>query len=412
MARRASMQDLSPQLARAARDIAGPLRDAGKRAWIVGGAPRDLVLGRTPKEIDMASAATPDEIEHIFTKVVPLGRPFGTVLVRAAGLDVQHTTFRSESGYSDARRPDRVEFGTSVEADSSRRDFTCNALYLDPLDDGFLDPQGGFSDLESRRLRCVGDPVERFREDGLRLLRLARFAAALGLEPTPETMAAARASADALRGVSRERVLAELEAMTGRPGTARAFALLADLGLLEPAVPGAVWEKTGTLVRRLPDPPGLALGLAALLDPGVPDVERVLDGLRASRACKRRVLEILHVEAAIDRAPGATRAERVRLLRDPGFDEALALRRARGPAPAADVLEREKAALGETGLHPAPLVVAADLEAAAIPRGPAWSRILEEAETLQLDGQITSRADALAWLALRGQEGGKTPRNA
>src|SRR6185436_9962170 len=112
--RRASMQDLSEQLARAARDIAAVLGRAGHRAWVVGGAPRDLCLARAPVEIDMASDARPEEVESLFLRTIPVGRAFGTVVIHLEGLDVQHTTFRSETGYSDARRPDAVSFGKSV----------------------------------------------------------------------------------------------------------------------------------------------------------------------------------------------------------------------------------------------------------------------------------------------------------
>jgi tRNA nucleotidyltransferase/poly(A) polymerase len=142
------MQDLSGALAEASREIAGVLGRAGKRGWIVGGAPRDLALGLSPADVDMASAATPAEVEALFSGTIPVGRAFGTVVVRAGSLDVQHTTFRADGAYGDGRRPDSVEFGASVEEDSSRRDFTCNALYLDPLNGEFADPQGGLADLE------------------------------------------------------------------------------------------------------------------------------------------------------------------------------------------------------------------------------------------------------------------------
>jgi len=408
MLRRASMQDLSAPLAAAGRALGTRLREAGRRAWIVGGAPRDLCLGRSPGEIDVASAARPDEVEALFERTVDVGRPFGTVLVPVGGLHVQHTTFRSESGYSDARRPDLVRFGETVEGDSGRRDFTCNALYLDPLTDELLDPQGGLEDLRAQRLRCVGEAEERFREDGLRLLRLARFAASLGLEPEAATLAAAQRCADALRGVSMERVLEELRRILSTPRSARAVGLLAECGLLTRAIPGA---RAGApaLLRALPDPPGLGLGLAALLE-GAPEG---LAALRASRAERRAVEEIWRRAAEIEALPGAAgpRSRRVRILRASGAAEALALLRAGGRARGClEALAREREELGPSGLWPEPLLQADDLDRAGIVKGPRWGEILEQAEALQLDGALAGREQALRWLGARAQEGGNTPR--
>src|SRR5262249_31126723 len=151
--------------------------------------------------------------ERLFATTHAVGRAFGTVVVRSGELDLQVTTFRSETGYDDARRPSEVRFGTSLEEDAARRDFTCNALYLDPLTDELRDPTGGLADLAAGRLRCVGEPAARFAEDGLRLLRLARFAAQLGLTVEVGTAAGAAASLEALRGVSPERELNELTRM-------------------------------------------------------------------------------------------------------------------------------------------------------------------------------------------------------
>jgi tRNA nucleotidyltransferase/poly(A) polymerase len=197
--------------------VAERLAGAGHRVWLVGGAVRDLALGRQPKDLDLASAAVPEEVERLFDRTVSVGREFGTVLVLAGGRELQHTTFRSESGYADRRHPDRVAYGSSLEGDARRRDFTCNALYLDPLADEFRDPEGGLEDLRAGRLCAVGDAAERFREDGLRLIRMARFAARLDLEPAPELVAAARAEAGALEGVSPERTLGELERIFSGP---------------------------------------------------------------------------------------------------------------------------------------------------------------------------------------------------
>jgi tRNA nucleotidyltransferase/poly(A) polymerase len=322
-----------------------------------------------------------------------------------------------ESGYSDARHPDTVAYGTTVQGDSTRRDFTCNALYLDPLDDTFEDPQGGLADLEARRLRCVGEPAERFREDGLRLLRLARFAAALDLEPDPATLAAARLSTEALRGVSPERVREELDAIFAKPGCSRALAILVDLDLLAFAIPElelrAHWKARERVFRHLPRAPGLALGLTAMLD----DRTELAKALRPSRDLVREVAEIQEVAraaAGIDRAP---RSERIRWMRSASFEAGVALARAKrlaeGEAVAfLDEASAERRRLGPGGLRPTPLVNAEDLSRLGVQAGPAFGQLLREAETRQLDGVDVTREEALAWLGRAAHEGGKTPRSA
>jgi tRNA nucleotidyltransferase (CCA-adding enzyme) len=438
------MQDLSPSHAHVSRTIASRLATLGHRAWIVGGAVRDLALGRTPTDVDMTSSAPPSDVERLFDRTAPVGRAFGTVLILLEGLDVEHTTFRTDSTYSDARRPDTVRFGTSLEEDAQRRDFTCNALYLDPLTGAVSDPTGGRSDLEHRLLRCVGDPLARFREDGLRLVRMARFAAALDLTPEPATLAAAAAAADALKGVSPERILVELETIFARPRSTAALALLDRAQLLARVLPGlehrlleppsAWWRARAPVLAALPDPPGLALGLAALHGPA-PDATHafagtradsaleLLDALRVSRATRQRVASIWSVAGEVDAAgddPGS-RARRIRWMRAEGFAEALSLvrawRRARGSSAAiCAALAEESARLGPDALAPAPLLTARDLETAGVPRGPAWGTLLREAETLQLDHAHVHRDDALRWLATRARElahdGGNTRRNA
>ncbi len=445
MQRRASMHELPADLATAARTIAARVATTGHRAWIVGGAVRDLCLARAPHEIDMASATTPEEIRRIFEHTIPVGLEFGTVIIRAGGIDVQHTTFRTDRGYSDGRHPDEVRFGTSVEADASRRDFTCNALYLDPLDDTFVDPVRGLDDLRARVLACVGDPRARFEEDGLRLLRMARFAAGLELVPRPDILLAARASQDALRGVSVERVLVELERMFALPGAAVAIGILHETGLLERClvgldalVPADVERSTWlaervALVHHLPPAPGIALGLAALAGPAPNDLRRaappesraasvaVIERLRPSRLLRRSIVDTWEVlERLMRLARESKRSARVRLMRHDGFEHGLALARAwttleRGSTSALDALSAEREEASASDLSPAPLIGSADLGALALPRGSAWGEILDEAERLQLDGELTTRDGALAWLAERVrralQDGGNTPRS-
>lgn len=424
--RRPSVRHLREDLARAARELATTLRSAGQRAWIVGGAVRDLALEREVGELDMTSPAVPDEVEALFRRTAPIGRDFGTVQVRLDGVSIEHTTFRSESVYRDARRPLQVAFGRSLEEDAARRDFTCNALYLDPLDDELRDPSGGLEDLERGRLRCVGEADTRFAEDALRMLRLARFAAALELEVDPAALAAARAHAERAARLAPERVAAELARVFERPRAGRAVRLLVETGVLRHALPGreeagldavADGERRASVLDALGEALDPVLGLAVLYDPDLAaDASRedgardALERLRPSRATRDAVAELWRLRAEAERlgAEGerAGRARRVRLVAAEAWPRALRLarawRRARGTdAAALDGLEAFRASLTPGELRPAPLIRSGDLRARRVPPGPSWGELLREAEDLQLEGRLRDRADALAWLDAR-----------
>ncbi len=186
------------------------LRKAGYRACPVGGAVRDSLLGRVPEDWDVCTSAPPARLPALFPGCVPTGGRHGTVTVPTGAGAVEVTPFRREFGYSDSRRPDRVEFGVSLEEDLARRDFTVNAMALDE-DARVIDPFGGREDLERRLIRCVGDPDARFREDALRILRAVRFSAQLGFEIERGTWQALERNAYRVQKVSRERIRAELE---------------------------------------------------------------------------------------------------------------------------------------------------------------------------------------------------------
>jgi hypothetical protein len=418
MSRSPSMQDLSPLLARASRAIADRIASAGGRAWIVGGAPRDLVLGRAPIEIDMASALDPDRIQALFPRTTPLGRAFGTVIVHLDGVDVEHTTFRTESEYADGRRPDSVRFGASVEEDARRRDFTCNAIFLDPRTDEVRDPVGGLHDLAARRLACVGDARERFREDALRPLRMARFAGGLGLEPSSETAEAARAEAEGLHKVSRERVLRELVAMFRRPGAAVATAWMERCGLMEPALPGFAGLGGGprrhAAVAALPEAAGTERGLAVLIGPtpeAVGDLSlsrRILESLRTSRLTTTCVEDGWRLAAEVLGEAAPARATRLRWMRRPGFDVGtawLAAWSAADPSTGSGVrngraaaLIAERATLTPRDIEPRRLLDAGDLARRGLAPGPSYGALLRALETEQLDLRVRTRDEALAWL--------------
>jgi len=422
---RPSARELDEVLRNAARGIAERIRDADGSAWIVGGATRDMALGGHPHDIDLATDLIPDRIEQLFEHTVGVGKAFGTMIVVWKGLGVEVTTFRSERGYSDGRRPDEVTYGSSVEEDATRRDFTCNALYLDPLTDEFRDPVLGFEDLSAGRLRCVGDARERFREDGLRILRLARFGARLGLTTEPQTRAAARAELDSLRGVSPERLRMEYEKMFQGPRPAEAFAALRELGAHERCLPGWLDGPAGDARLRCLSALGPVIeplvGFAALLDPdpGVADLHELdaatttLEWLRPSRELRRAVIELWQLQGPLVQAAAgsASRADRLRLYRAGAWKAAALLFTARGVGTLAGLatLEAERAALEPEELQPRPLLTSQDLVDAGVPRGPRFGELLRRLETEQLDGLIVDRSGAIAWLD--DQLGGNQRRN-
>jgi len=192
------------------------LDQSGFESWLVGGCVRDLCLGLVPKDYDLATSARPEQVQQLFPHSFATGLQHGTVTVIWQGLAVEITTFRSESAYSDARRPDLVIFHDQVEADLARRDFTMNSLAWRP-DRGLLDLHGGLEDLQQGLLRTVGDAQTRFGEDVLRILRAIRFAVTYDLTPDPDLVRAAAAHAGQLDLLSRERIVGELMRILAAP---------------------------------------------------------------------------------------------------------------------------------------------------------------------------------------------------
>ncbi len=227
-------------------DLCARLRDEGHRAWIVGGCVRDLIRGADVADWDVATTARPKQVMRCFRHVIPTGIQHGTVTVHMPHAGTPHgdayevTTLRGETTYSDGRRPDAVVFVDDIVADLARRDFTVNAIALDPLATGdamLIDPFDGRGDLRRRVLRAVGDASARFAEDGLRALRAARFVATLEHELDPATAAAIRPALATYRKVSAERVRDEwLKTMKARRPS-RAFEVMREHGLLEVSAP-------------------------------------------------------------------------------------------------------------------------------------------------------------------------------
>lgn len=213
------------------------LQDSGHRAYVVGGAVRELLRGIDTGDWDVATSAKPDQVMPLFPGVVPTGLRHGTVTVLTGAGPCEVTTFRVEHGYSDARHPDQVEFVDRIEADLARRDFTVNAIAWDPIAMRIVDPFEGQEDLAAGLIRAVGDPVERFREDGLRPVRAARFAATLEFEVEEETFRALAATREQVARVSAERIRDELVKILVARQPSRGFEVLRRSGLLSVVVP-------------------------------------------------------------------------------------------------------------------------------------------------------------------------------
>ncbi len=214
------------------KDVCAALRARGKRAWIVGGCVRDLLLGQTPADWDVCTDAQPGEILRTFRRAIPTGIDHGTVTVVHGGHHYEVTTLRGETTYTDGRRPDAVYFTEDLDHDLARRDFTVNAIALDPVSGDVIDPFGGRDDLAAKMLRAVGDPHARFQEDGLRVLRAARFTSTLEFELHPATREAIGPTLETFRKVSAERVRDEwLKTMKARRPS-RAFDVMRETGIL------------------------------------------------------------------------------------------------------------------------------------------------------------------------------------
>jgi len=264
------------------RWICDVLRGAGYQAFVVGGGVRDALLGRPVHDWDVATDATPDTVQRLFPRTVPTGVEFGTVTVIVDTGPVQVTTFRQEGGYRDARHPGWVTFGRRVEDDLLRRDLTINALAYDPATGRLVDPTGGQRDLADGIIRTVGDPVARFQEDALRLLRAVRLASQLGFHLDGRTAAAIRLCAPRLQHVSRERVGEEWRRLLGSTGAGGGLALLYQTRLLPWVLPGAPKvdrlsvHRTGSALQRLAASDPVTKMAAVLYGLSRPDTDAAL----------------------------------------------------------------------------------------------------------------------------------------
>jgi poly(A) polymerase len=460
----------------AATAIVQRLRDAGHTALFAGGCVRDELLGLAPTDYDIATDAVPMRVRELFPRSDAVGAAFGVVLVHTGGgatgngasggraadgagperVSVEVATFRADGPYSDARRPDSIVF-SDPRTDALRRDFTVNALFLDPLAPPdapdaptpvaltphaptaapsdpparghIIDYVGGRADLNARVIRAVGDPDQRLREDHLRALRAVRFCARLGFTLDPATADAIRRHAAALKGVSRERIGDEIRRMLAHPSRAEAVDLLASLGLdaatfdeaRTSLTPGHPRLRALSGVRAEPLPLPLALA-AWLADRSTPAAEPFAPGKPTRAALVARARRSLclsndecdglaNILGALDNLRDGWLAQPVarqkRSAARPGFAEALDLLAAEASLDAGvqsgtvqtlpgSVRARVKE-LASTpgGVAPPPLIAGDDLIALGMKPGPGFKGLLERLYDEQLEGRLTSRQQGM-----------------
>ena len=384
------------------------LRRAGHKAYLVGGCVRDSLAGRTPQDWDICTSARPRQTMELFgtERCIPTGLQHGTVTVRQGEGLYEVTTFRVEEGYSDGRHPDRVSFVGEVEADLARRDFTINAMAYAP-GEGLIDPFGGREDLLVRRLvRAVGDPVRRFEEDGLRILRLYRFGAREQLAVEPATGRAAIAERARLDCVSAERIWQELYKLLAalRPGSWMPPEILGQvLPWLDTAGQPARYAASLAVVDALsPDP---LVRLAALLAPAGPGAARqAVNALRCSRAQGEEVCA-LAADSALPLTGEPLRLQARRLLARMDARRAgrlLALRRGQTGDEGFARLAGEVRRLEQEGTccRVGQLAVnGKDLLALGVRPGPGVGRLLEAALQQVIEEKLPNQHDPLlGWL--------------
>jgi poly(A) polymerase len=398
-----------------ASEVVQRLRSAGFVAYWAGGCVRDELLGRMPKDYDVATSATPEQVVEVFGRrqTLAVGASFGVMIVRgprAAGqLDV--ATFREDAGYSDGRHPDAVSYSTP-QRDAQRRDFTINGLFFDPITDEVLDYVGGQADLKQGIVRAIGDARLRFTEDKLRMLRAVRFTSVFGFELEPLTRAAICEMAAELKVVSPERIGTELRSMLTHASLANSIALLREVKLLEQFLPElteianaepVAWEETLRVLAVL-DKPTIATALAAMLhclvqthedlpDDFVPAIAQRLRWTNKEGERAQWLLQHISRMPTIDTDPWP---QSQRLLIEEGLPELLELYAAMTTRENEQILwSRKKLALPTDQLNPAPLVTGSDLKKHGLSPGPAFKTLLDSIRDAQLNGEIQSREDAL-----------------
>ena len=423
-----------------ATELARVLRDAGYTALFAGGCVRDGLLQREPKDYDIATSATPQQVLKLFPKSNEVGAHFGVVIVKHHAHHIEIATFRTDGSYSDGRRPDHVEFSTP-EHDAQRRDFTINGLFEDPFSGEIIDHVGGLADLKDGIIRAIGDPAQRFTEDSLRLMRALRFATTLDFLLEPNTWRAVCELAPLLGRISPERIRDELVKMLLLPHRARAFELLTESQLFAQFWPevmqlvgceqppewhpeGDVFTHTKIMLEMLGPEVPIERALAVILHDIAKPPTRTVDeadgrirfnghdalGAVMSEEMLRRLRFSNDIIAAV--VPMVARhmqfmhvqqmrvAKLKRFMASPRFIDELELHRvdcasSNGFTDNLHFLLDKREEFSREPLIPPPLISGRDLIAHGLRPSSLFADILSEIETEQLEGRLQTREQAL-----------------
>jgi poly(A) polymerase len=420
------------------------LRDAGHVAYFAGGCVRDMLRGVEPKDYDIATSARPEDIQNLFPRTVAVGAHFGVICVLEHGHHFEVATFRSDGAYIDGRHPAAVTFSSPRE-DAERRDFTVNGMFYDPIAREVIDLVGGRADLDRRLLRAIGDAPSRFREDRLRMLRAIRFATLLDFGIDPGTWDALQAHAAEIHDVSAERIREELVRIFLGPNRVRGLDLLDQSGLLGQIIPellplkgceqppqfhpeGDVWVHTRRMLELLPAQVTVPLVFSVLLhdigkpptwslDPaegrirfnahdkvGAGMARAIMERLRFSREEIEATVEAVDQHMVFKDVQRMRIAKLKRFMARPGFEQEMELHRVDCQSSHAmldnyDFLRGKQAEFASEPLIPPPLVNGNDLIALGWKPGPRFKEVLDAVQTRQLEGTLTTREQALAWIA-------------
>src|SRR6266446_1178290 len=436
-----SDRSISP-MEKTACEIVAQLRGRGHIAYFAGGCVRDIVCGKTPKDIDIATDAGPELVQEIFPRTYAVGAHFGVIVVVENGFQFEVATFRSDDAYVDGRRPSAVRF-SSPEEDAKRRDFTINGMFYDPATEEVIDFVSGRADLDAKLVRAIGDPAERFREDRLRMLRAVRFATVLDYKIDNQTWDALAANAHAITEISAERIREELVRIFISPNRVRGWDLLEKSGLMRAIIPemeamkgcaqpeqfhpeGDVFQHTRLMLQLLPAKVSAPLVSAVLLhdiakprtanvDPtgrirfnahdriGAEMSEAIMERLRFSRAEIDATVEMVRQHMVFKDVPRMRVAKLKRFMARPTFEEELELHRvdcasSHGMLDNYEFLVRKREKFATEPIIPPPLVHGEDLIALGLKPGPKFGEILEAVETRQLEGALKTREEALDWV--------------
>jgi poly(A) polymerase len=427
---------------KAARAVAARLRERGHLAFFAGGSVRDLVRGEVPKDIDIATAARPEEVQKIFARTYAVGAHFGVIVVLQDEFQFEVATFRSDGVYLDGRRPVEVHF-SSAEDDARRRDFTINGMFFDPTTDEIIDFVGGRADLEEKLIRAIGDPAQRFAEDRLRMLRAVRFATVLDFAIEPATWKALQENAAQINDISAERIREELVRIFLSPKRRRGWDLLSESGLMREILPeieamkgcaqpeqfhpeGDVFRHTRLMLKLLPKEVSVPLVFSVLFHDvakpptatvdetgrirfnahdriGAEMTERIMERLRFSRAEIDATVEMVRQHMVFKDAPRMRVAKLKRFMARPTFEDELELHRVDCASSHRmmdnyEFLLRKREEFAHEPIIPPPLVRGDDLIALGLKPGPKFGEILEAVETRQLEGSLTSAEEAIDWV--------------